>query len=92
MAQKSQKNKMSSGLLKINFKDFVNGLITAICVGVLPIVNTAVQSGDITSVDWNNVLKIALYAGGGYLLRKLLSTNATVVDGKEVGGKFLGAI
>ena len=83
---------MQNGLLKLQIKDWINGIVTAICVGILPIINTAVQSGDIGLVDWNMVLKIALYAGGGYLLRKLLSTNATTVDGKPVGEKFLGAI
>lgn len=74
---------MENGILKLKLKDWINGLVTAICVGVLPIINTAVQSGDITTVDWGNVLKIALYAGGGYLLRKLLSTT---------DGKFLGKV
>ncbi len=77
---------MESGILTLKLKDWLNGILTAICVGVLPIINDAVSNQDLTAIDWGNVLKIALYAGGGYLLRKFFSTN------DANGGKFLGKI
>lgn len=70
-----------SGLFKLKVKDWLNGIITAVCVGILPILNNAVQSGDLSQIDWANAGKIALYAGLGYIIRKLLSTP----DGKIFG-------
>lgn len=72
-----------SGLLKLNFADLGKGALTAVFTAVVLALGTAAQTGnfDLFTFDWASLLKLALSAGVGYLIKNTLS---------DVNGNFLG--
>ena len=76
---------MQSAFLKLTSKDFVNGLLTAICTGILPTLYEALNTGtfNVFEYDWAMILKLAVSAGVGYIIRKFFTTEQ---------GKFAGIV
>lgn len=73
---------LTSGFLKLNLQDWINGLSTAIFTAVIPVLYQATQQGvNLFSYDWASVGKLALSAGVGYILRKLMSNDKNEVLG-----------
>ena len=67
-----------SGILKLNLADLGKGGLTAVFTAVVLALGTAVQSGNFNlfSYDWASLLKLALSAGVGYLVKNLLTDNS----------------
>lgn len=68
-----------SSFLKLNLKDLISAVISAVIVAVLGYIDSAV---DIFSLDWKAVLDVAIVAGVASLLKSL----GTTQDGKFLGG------
>jgi hypothetical protein len=72
-----------SDLLKLNWRDLLKGLVTAILSGVIAYLYDAVSTGNLqlTTEALQKVGFVALLAGLGYLSKNLL----TASDGKILG-------
>lgn len=72
-----------SGILRLNLADLGKGALTAVFTAVVLALGTAAQSGNFNlfSYDWASLLKLALGAGVGYLVKNLLT---------DTQGNFLG--
>ncbi len=68
-------------LFKLNWKDAVKGLVTAVLASVVVYVQQSLTSN--APVDWHQVLLIAEGAGVGYLVKNFFT---------DSNGKLLGAI
>lgn len=64
-------------MFKLNIKDIINGLVVAIlgaiCAWFLQV--ASVPGFDFYTLQWGEVLRMALIAGVGYLAKKFLSTS-----------------
>lgn len=74
---------MTSQLYRINWKDFLNGLIVAVGGAVLMFVLDLLKipGFDYYKIPWDEIGRVALLALGSYLSRKFFSTT----DGKLFG-------
>ena len=71
-----------SNFLKLNWADLGKGLVMVVLGAVLALIYSWLQAG--TEIDWNEVLKVALTSGLGYLLKNLFSDS----EGNVLGVKF----
>lgn len=80
---------MNSKFLKLNLLDFLKGLLMAILVPALIVIQTSFEAGQLT-LDWKVIVTTSLAGGIGYLLKNLLSgynkTPVTMSDG--IGGEL----
>lgn len=71
-----------SGLLKLNWRDILDGIITAVAVAIVSFIyNTLQNGGNILTLDWNSILNVAILAFIGYIVKAL----GTAENGK-LGG------
>ena len=63
---------MSSKFLKLNVLDFLKGLLMAVLVPALIVIQTSFESGQLV-LDWKVIVTTSLAGGIGYLLKNLLS-------------------
>ena len=66
---------MKSNFLNLNFKDLAKGLLTAIITAISAYIYEAIQSGNLTAIDWKFVGSTALIAAIGYLTKNLLTNS-----------------
>lgn len=66
---------MKSNFLNLNFRDLAKGLLTAIITAISAYLYEAIQSGDLTAIDWKFVGTTALIAAIGYLTKNLLTNS-----------------
>ena len=66
---------MKSNFLNLNFKDILKGLLTAIITAISAYIYEAIQSGNLTAIDWKFVGSTALIAAIGYLTKNLLTNS-----------------
>lgn len=80
---------MFSSFLKLNSRDFVNGLIIAIIAAIGGTIYQAAQTGtfDVFTYDWGGIGKLILNATIIYLAKKLLTAENGAVLGKWGGKK-----
>ena len=74
---------MNSPILKLNWKDWVNGLVMAVGGAILGVLEAAFSTGsfDVFTYDWTSIGKLALSAAVIYILKKVL----TAENGKVLG-------
>lgn len=70
-----------STLFKLDVKDAVKGLVVAILASVVVAIYSAITNN--MAVNWNEVLKIAISSGLGYIVKNYLS---------DENGKILGKL
>lgn len=71
-----------SNIWRLKAKDFINGALNAVFVAVAPVLLGVIENGgDLLAYDWRLIVKIAVYAFIGYMLKKFMSTP----DGKVLG-------
>lgn len=70
-----------SQLWKLTKNDYLKGLVVAVIAAVLTVILQTLQNG--LTINWNEVITVALTAGIGYILKNL----ATDESGK-LGGKY----
>ena len=70
-----------STLFKLNWRDAVKGLFTAVVASVLIFIYSAITNN--AAIDWNQVLQLAISSGLGYLVKNFLTDSE---------GKLLGKI
>ena len=63
---------MESNFFRLNTKDFLKGLLMAILVPFLVVIQTSIEAGQLT-FDWKLIISASLAGGVGYLLKNLLS-------------------
>lgn len=75
---------MASVLLRLNLKDFVHGLVTAVFGAAVTTVQEAIATGgfDFATYDWKLVLNVAIAAGLAYVGKKFFSDSEGKVFGK----------
>lgn len=80
---------MKNGILKLSSRDFFNGLVMVIGASVVTYLAQAlsVPGFDFSSIDYQQVIRIALVAGLTYLGKNFLSDNKGNVLGVKVGNK-----
>ena len=61
-----------SNFLALNGRDFLNGLIMAVLVPVLVIVENSVSAGGLT-FDWKSIGTAAIAGAVGYLVKNFLT-------------------
>ena len=71
---------MNSNFLNLNLIDMLKGLLTAVITAISAYIYEAIQSGDLTAIDWKFVGSTALIAAVGYLFKNLLTNS----DGEPV--------
>lgn len=76
---------MNSQLFKIDWKDVVKGIVLAMLTAVVAWIVQALGTPgfSLSQVDWNEIGKIALTSGLGYILKNYLSDD---------NGRVLGQI
>ena len=64
-----------SALFKLNSKDFIKGLVVAVFSAIVTWLATVVNvpGFDLASLDWQEIVKIAVIAGVSYLSKNLLT-------------------
>lgn len=74
---------MKSNLYSLNYADFAKGIALAIMAAVLSWFLQAIDAPgfSVSTIDWNEISRIAVSAGVAYLLKNYLSTS----DGKIMG-------
>jgi len=70
-----------SQLWSLTKNDYLKGLVVAVIAAVLTVILQTLQNG--LTINWNEVITVALTAGIGYILKNL----ATDESGK-LGGKY----
>ena len=70
----------NSNLFKLNIQDVIKGITTAIIASVLIFIYNALTSN--TSIDWHQVLKVAMSSGLGYVLKNFFSDQEGNLLGK----------
>ena len=63
---------MNSKFLKLNILDFLKGLLMAVLVPILIVIQTTFENGQLV-LDWKLIVTTSLASGIGYLLKNLLS-------------------
>ena len=72
-----------SEYLRLNYKDWANGLIMAVGGAVLGVLQNAFTGGfDVFTYDWGGVGKLAVSAAVIYLAKKFLTTSNGKVFGR----------
>lgn len=81
-----------SAFLSLNWQDVGKGLVVAVLTAVLSAIIDVIGDGSLpTAEEWKHIAGIAVTAGGGYLLKNVLSnsngqplkTEASAVDAKQ---------
>jgi len=72
-----------SEYLKLNYKDWINGLVMAVGGAIVGTIEQAISTGglDVFSFDWSGIGRIAASAAVAYLAKKFFSSP----DGKVFG-------
>ena len=68
-----------SSFLSLNVQDFLKGLILAVLVAVLTVVQTSFAAG-IFTIDWNNIGAVAATAFVAYLSKNLFTPTPKVIE------------
>ena len=71
---------INSPLFKLYSNDYVKGFVLAIIGGVITFLYSSIQSGGL-NFDWNEIIKIAVISGIGYLAKNFFSNK----DGQVLG-------
>lgn len=76
-----------SSFLTLNYKDFGKGIIVAIIASVLAWLYQSVSApgfhlSDFLTIDWSELLKVAVEAGIAYLSKNLVTDSSGKVLGK----------
>jgi hypothetical protein len=77
---------MNSKLFRLNILDFLKGLLMAILVPALIVIQTSLEAGQLT-LDWKIIATTSLAGGIGYLLKNLLSGEKKI-NIQSVGGEL----
>jgi len=76
----------TSKLFSLNFNDLFKGLVTAVLAAVLAwflqMINT--PGFDWVSINWGEIARIAITAGGAYLMKNFISDSKGNVLGSEI--------
>ena len=75
---------MLSKLWRLNGKDFIKGLVVAVLVAVLAVIqNLLKEKGlDLTAVDWQSVGNVAVTAAVAYLGKNLITDENDKLGGR----------
>jgi len=69
-----------SNLFKLDIKDAVKGLVVAVLASVLIAIYGAVTNN--MAINWNDVLKIAISSGLGYVVKNYFTDESGKLLGK----------
>lgn len=77
-----QKTTTTSGLWKLDTKDFLRGLLMAVIGAVLTSVYEIIDKGEgLDGINWNTVWKVALGTAVTYLIKNFLTPGEVVITG-----------
>jgi len=76
---------MKSGFLKLDWKDFLKGLLVTVITSIIVGIQQAIQAGTFptTWAQWSVILIASFSAGLAYLLKNLLTNSEEKVFNKE---------
>jgi len=57
---------------RVNVRDFLKGLVTAVLTAPVTIIMQSLDAGDFV-FDWKTILKVAIAGGLGYLVKNFLT-------------------
>lgn len=77
-----------SDFLKLNWSDFAKGLVLAVIVAFIGVIEQALTAHgfDFGAYDWSGIVTVCLEAFGAYLAKNLLSDSNGAVLG-AIGGQ-----
>lgn len=66
---------IKSGFGKLDWKDMAKGLLMAVLGAVLTYFYGVLDTGEMSAIDWNEVIKVGLTSGIVYVLKNWLTNN-----------------
>jgi hypothetical protein len=74
---------MKNGIGKLGLDDFIKGLVVVVITAVLTYLSQIINvpGFNLFEADWQQVIRIAVTSGIGYIIKNLLTTN----DGNVLG-------